>query len=318
MKKIEGETERMHNKTFGVAIVTYNRLKLLKECLESVSNQTISFDKVVVVNNNSSDGTKEYLDSICKYNSSIVVIHAEENLGGAGGFSLAIKSLYKTVDYLLIIDDDAMLDKFFLQNILTHMSKDILAYSGTVETKEVIDTSHRRYLTNKIFMLKKDIPLKEYQKEYFDYDLSTFCGLLINSDIVKKIGLPKSEYFIWYDDTEYSLRIRKYTKIRNINCAKINHKTNIDRSTKLSWKSYYGYRNAIDVGRRFSKNKFLYLLYRYLFHIIRFFQFKIGSIFVKKEREYKNKCAHMHLMILRDSLKKQLGKNEEYYAGYKL
>ena len=47
-------------------IVTYNRLKLLKECISAVLNQTKSINNIIVVNNSSSDGTPEYLKELRK------------------------------------------------------------------------------------------------------------------------------------------------------------------------------------------------------------------------------------------------------------
>ena len=43
-------------------VVTYNRKKLLKECLESLLDQTIKLDRIIVIDNNSSDNTFEYLE----------------------------------------------------------------------------------------------------------------------------------------------------------------------------------------------------------------------------------------------------------------
>lgn len=46
---------------YTVVIVTYNRLELLKECIEAINNQKKQFDSVVIVDNASTDGTKDYL-----------------------------------------------------------------------------------------------------------------------------------------------------------------------------------------------------------------------------------------------------------------
>ena len=48
---------------------------------------------------------------------------------------------------------------------------------------------------------------------------------MIKDSIVAKIGYPQKDYFIWYDDTEYCVRIRKYTKIAVVTSAILNHKT---------------------------------------------------------------------------------------------
>lgn len=74
----------MEKVNFGIVIVTYNRLELLKECLQHVFMQTYAADQVVVVNNNSTDGTYEYLEQAQKGNNNLQVFHLKENIGGAG------------------------------------------------------------------------------------------------------------------------------------------------------------------------------------------------------------------------------------------
>lgn len=49
---------------FAVVVVTYNRLELLKECLECIRNQELVPNNVVIVDNNSTDGTGKYLNGI--------------------------------------------------------------------------------------------------------------------------------------------------------------------------------------------------------------------------------------------------------------
>lgn len=307
--------EKDNELLFGVVIVTYNRLQLLKECIECVRQQERSFDRAVIVDNCSSDGTSEYLDSL---NGNVAqelnIVHSEKNLGGAGGFYVGIKELYQQVDYVLVIDDDAMIDADFLKNIITNMVEGIYAYSGSIITKENIDTSHRRILKNSVFMLKSDVALSGYEQSFFDYDLSTFCGLMVSTDIIRKIGLPRKDYFIWYDDTEYSLRIRKYTKIRNINSAQINHKANSSYTTKLNWKSFYGYRNALDMGIRHSTIPFFYKWYRLTYHRYRAIEYKIKCLCAKtvETKKYYDYCYNLHMDVIQATKKKQLGICEKY------
>ena len=45
----------------AVVVVTYNRLSLLKECVEALAQQTVKVSEVIIMDNNSNDGTKEYL-----------------------------------------------------------------------------------------------------------------------------------------------------------------------------------------------------------------------------------------------------------------
>lgn len=302
---------------YTVVIVTYNRLNLLKECLECVENQTLKFNSIVLVNNCSTDGTTDFLNQYCNNRDDIILINTEKNLGGSGGFELGVKKSPQRSDYVLLIDDDAMLDSRYLQEIDNHIDNRILAYSGTIRTGGVIDTSHRRRLKNNVLMTKADVPVEEYEKDSFLFDLATFCGLMVSKKIIDKIGNPKGEYFIWYDDTEYCFRIMKYTKIKNINSAHINHKTKILNEPELNWKSYYGYRNQIDVGIHYSKSPFIYKLYRYAYHRYRVLYF---NHLAKKHPDdnYYIECAKLHEAVIRDSKKGLLGVSAEYYPGKKL
>lgn len=299
---------------YSVVVVTYNRKELLRECLENLYNQTLPFAEIIVINNGSIDGTEEFLNQQKLQHRNLFVYHMKKNLGGAGGFSFALSKLNVKSDYVLIIDDDAIINIDFLECIQSKMVPEVLAYSGTIKTNGKIDTSHRRRITNSILLLKEDVDVKEYQKESFDYDLSTFCGLMVCTDIIKKIGLPRRDYFIWYDDTEYSIRIRKHTKIRNINSAKINHKANSSYVTELNWKSFYGYRNALDMGKRHSTIPFLYQWYRITYHIYRVIEYKVKYLCAKnaERKKYYEFCYNLHIDVIHATKKKQLGMDTKY------
>mgnify|MGYP000037234016 FL=1 len=117
-------------------------------------------------------------------------------------------------------------------------------------------------------MLYGPVPEEAYAKASFEYDISTFCGLLVKADMVRRIGLPKTEYFIWFDDTEYCMRFHSRSRILNVNTAVLNHRTAPpgDAPT-VSWKNYYGFRNAIDIGKTYSRHPFLYMAYIILNHL---------------------------------------------------
>lgn len=303
------------NLKYGVVVVTYNRIKLLKECMECVINQTRKFDSILVIDNCSTDGTGDYLDNFKKNYNDIKVIHMTENLGGAGGFKKGIATLYPDVDYVLIIDDDAMLDHNFLEIVIHNMRDDCKAYSGSIITNGKYDLTHRRVITNKVLMTKKDVPLSCYNK-CFKYDLATFCGLMISSELISQIGLPKSEYFIWYDDTEYSLRIRKHTDLINVSKAFVNHKAISSITDKLSWKSYYGYRNQFDVGRQYSTIPIIYIMYRIAFHLERILKYSIKSIVSSDDKKYYRNSAKLNFDSLKDALNHKLGKSTVYIPGW--
>lgn len=73
-------------------IVTYNRIKLLKECLNAVLSQTYKVHKIVLIDNASTDGTADLFIKGGEYDKDVIDYRRmETNLGGAGGFYEGIK-----------------------------------------------------------------------------------------------------------------------------------------------------------------------------------------------------------------------------------
>lgn len=85
-----------------VAIVTRNRATHLKECLVSLTNQTIKPKKILIVNNNSTDNTEKIIHSF-KYSLPITTVK-EKNVGFSYVYNRALKET-KT-NWIVFIDDD--------------------------------------------------------------------------------------------------------------------------------------------------------------------------------------------------------------------
>lgn len=235
---------------YAVIIVTYNRELLLRECIDNVKNQIIVPDSIIIVNNASTDGTYEYLEELTKKSELFDIIHLSKNTGGAGGFAKGIEcALQKDVDSVLIIDDDAMIEKDYMQKILQIrlQNPQYRAFAGTVKINERIDTFHRRNL-QKAGLISRNCKEWEYGQPSFACDIASFCGMVVDTGLIRQIGLPHAEYFIWYDDTEYSLRIHQYSKILVVTAAVLNHKTSqnvILHPRRYDWKDYYAVRNRL-------------------------------------------------------------------------
>ncbi|WP_125768039.1 glycosyltransferase family 2 protein [Lapidilactobacillus wuchangensis] len=240
-------------------LVSYNRLELLSEALNSLLKQTIPPKKVIVVDNHSTDGTNEYLEEIAKSDMKVVHLRLEKNLGGSGGYYCGLREAmkYKT-DWISFSDDDAIFSSNYFELLLSHgVSKfpSVEAFSGTVTLENgEIQISHRKRVSNWIALTQTEVPVEEYLND-FQIDTFSFVGCFIKQQLANKIGLPKKDYFIWYDDTEYALRCREFTKIINISSAIVVHKTKIPtKKSAINWRRYYGIRNRILIQKKYSKN----------------------------------------------------------------
>lgn len=239
-----------------VVIVTYNRLEKLKKTLQCYENQTARFRNLIIVNNHSTDGTFEFLQSWSKKMSSFEkhIINSEDNLGGSGGFFLGQKySMQLNPDWIYLADDDAypdstMIEKFY-EYISNHNTEKISAICGAVyNLNGEISCQHRSTysITNLIHYTRKSSTFDDYKKECFEIDFLSYVCSFLNAKALKKYGLVNPNYFIYYDDTEHSLRLKKYGAIICVPSIKIEHEESggsLNNNSDITWQDYYYYRN---------------------------------------------------------------------------
>jgi len=269
----------MENKKEKIAavVVTYNRKQLLKECLDALLSQTRSLDSIILIDNASTDGTPEFLkENGYLDNPKIDYVRLPENTGGAGGFYEGVKRGYeKGYDWLWLMDDDSEPKKDALEILIFYFNlKNVSALSCLQLDKEMrIDYPHRGYFNFKnVFSgIVKNFDETEINKDFVEIDHSSFVGLLIKRSSISKIGYPKKEFFIHYDDVEYCIRLRKEGKILLIPKSVIIHKeanrgerksflrkVSYRKSFEKFWLTYYGIRNLTWLGKQYSENKLLF------------------------------------------------------------
>ena len=180
-----------------VVVVTYNRKECLKKCIESLRIQTYKNFDILIVNNGSTDGTDIYLDSL----NDIKTIH-QENVGGAGGFYSGMKYGYdKGYEWVWLMDDDGIPDKSCLENMLRYQ-KEYAFISPIVLNKD--NPSEMSFGTLKVHDYNN---IKEtYPRGVIVGHANPFNGVLFRRDLVKDIGFPMKDMFIWGDENEYEAR----------------------------------------------------------------------------------------------------------------
>jgi GT2 family glycosyltransferase len=187
-------------------VVTYNRRDLLRECLVSLQAQTHVPDTILVVNNASTDGTAQMLSAEF---AQLEVLTLAENVGGAGGFHAGMKWAYEQgYDWLWLMDDDGRAAPDCLEKLLAH------ARPNSVMVPVQQDSSGRLYgineWRNNLFEVTGRIVAgKQPVSGNFTF---AFVGPLIARTVVEKVGLPNKDFFIWFDDHEYALRIQTKTE----------------------------------------------------------------------------------------------------------
>lgn len=249
----------------NAVVVTYNRRDLLKECLEALLTQTFPLNRIIVVDNCSTDDTREMLKN--EYSGKNVEIYRlSQNTGGAGGFYLGIKKALKDSDRIWAMDDDTIPLPDALEELLK--AEDVIeektsflastVYGKSGEAMNVPHISSSKSSSGYSFWYKY---LKDGIVEISD---ATLVSLLFNTDAVMKCGAPHPFFFIWGDDVEYTMRLTKYYgKAYFVGNSRVIHKReggaalSIKNETNIGRIKMYKnmYRNDLVIAKSYRKFK---------------------------------------------------------------
>ncbi|TPR14813.1 glycosyltransferase family 2 protein [Apilactobacillus timberlakei] len=257
----------------SVVIVTFNRLSLLKENLQHLLKQTHKVDKIFVINNNSTDGTTEYLNDIS--NEKIFAINSDKNLGGAGGFSYGLKMAYEksNSEFFWIMDDDTMPSD-------NALSKLIISAERLHNNFGFLCSNVRWWKDNSSCNLPK---LSENWGKIASDGLikvshATFVSIMLSRKMIDEVGFPIGDMFIWGDDTEYTKRLSSNADSYFVCDSIVEHKTSSNRSLENIYNAdrnrihYYSYmyRNLLYIDRKLYNNKKYFKdIFRFLLIIFR-------------------------------------------------
>lgn len=198
------------NRKVEAVVVTYNRKALLQECVDAILAQTVAVEKLILIDNNSTDGTEEFLKEKGYLDNPVMeYVKLSENVGGAGGFHEGMKKAREhQPDWVWIMDDDTVPTSTCLEELLNARK--------AIKGKVSFLASAVRGMNHEAMNVPK-LSRKQFSKytdwyEYLDQGIvqivkATFVSLLINIDAINQCGLPWKEFFLWGDDSEYTQRI---------------------------------------------------------------------------------------------------------------
>lgn len=254
-------------------VVTFNRRAALEVTLARLLQEAV--DHIVVVDNASTDGTPDWLETLDDPRIDTVLL--TDNLGGAGGFEAGLKYATEThdPDWSVLMDDDARPESGAMAEFRTQIAKtdpntgDYGAVAAAVfypdgKLCEMNRPSRNPFWNLRLFaqtlvrgtrsgfhLTDADFAADAPNKQI---DVASFVGYFVSRDAVKRAGLPEGGLFIYGDDVLYSLRLRRAgVDMVFMPAVRFEHACGTLGEGfvyRPLWKIYYHCRNGVSIARQ--------------------------------------------------------------------
>lgn len=200
----------------GIVTVLYNSETVLDDFFRTLDCQTYKNFTLYIIDNASTDNG---LDKARKLSLDVsfdcIFIPEKTNWGIAKGNNIGIKrALQDGVDYVLLSNNDIILDKFAIENLLNG----IIKYKSTLIVPKIYYSE-----TNIIWQAgghfdifrgttphvgNQEVDNGQYNSAR-EFDYSSTCFMMIKSDVFGRVGFMDESYFVYYDDSDFVYRCTK-------------------------------------------------------------------------------------------------------------
>lgn len=250
----------------SVVVVTYNRLEMLKQCIFALLKQSYPIEKIIIVDNDSSDGTCEWLNfNILPIHSNVDLINMTVNSGGAGGFYQGfISAVSSNSKYIWVMDDDVEPEVDCLENLVGCSNGGIVVQPTRFNSDGTLYVWHHHFEPLSYTRYRTKIELNDYYN--VNLNIVSFEGVLFPRLVIEECGCPNKDYFICEDDTIYGYEVSRKFPIIYTSKAKM-RRLGILNNNQASWKLYYLVRNKlwnIKIIRTYFSDRPALLLFSYL------------------------------------------------------
>lgn len=259
----------------SINIVTWNGLKYLERCLESVLSQTYKDFQIIFLDNGSTDGTGDWISAFLKAHpySKIRFIQNKKNLGFAKGHNQTIKE--SNTEYVFQLNQDTELDKYFLENVVRFLDKHTQTAGVTGKIYRLTDEKKSDMIDSSGHILHKNFSVTERGEGEIDFGQYNTNQEVVSisgtAPVFRKYALEQvqwkgqyfdEDFFAYKEDIDLSLRLRALGwKLYCVPSAILYHyrtasfegrkKTYIaivkNRRKKSKLVNYYSYRNHLFV-----------------------------------------------------------------------
>lgn len=265
----------------SIIIVNFNGKKYLTECLSSIySFKSVYTFEVIVVDNNSTDGS---IDNLEKEFPKVVLVKNKRNVGF--GKANNVGARYARGEYLVFLNNDTVITKDWLASFISRLRSD--SKIGGVVGKTMLFSEQTKvqnagnivfkegYSRDRGAVVSNHSQTYEHDSAYFSkaVRVQSLCGvnMAVKKDVFFKLGGFSQEFFMYYEDVDLSLRIKRcgYELWFEPNAVIYHHHA----ATSREWSSFFIYQS--------ERSRLLFLIKHYPLTVIlyEFFMYKLHWIY---------------------------------------
>ncbi|HEV3229046.1 MAG TPA: glycosyltransferase family 2 protein [Solirubrobacteraceae bacterium] len=193
--------------TVCAIVVTHNRKEMLRRCLAALASQRRQPDRILVVDNASTDGTRAMIEH--EY-AGADLLTLPSNEGSSGGFHEGLKRAHADgAEWMWLMDDDTIPEPDALAELLDAPGRLSADAPPTLLASKVV------WRDGRVHPMNFPTPERSRMERVIDgaergllpLRSATWVSLLVHRGAVDRHGLPLKHFFIWSDDIEYTSRM---------------------------------------------------------------------------------------------------------------
>ena len=259
-------------KDLSIVICNWNKREDILRCLDSVFSAVPSSTHVIVVDNASTDGSVEALESYDRH--PFRLIKNDKNLGSSGGFNTGIHQALKgKFKYVHLLDNDVIVneDTFYTSYELLENDPDVGAVGSKLYQFDEPDklqemgafVDWEKCQINPQYAGVRD---SSSILDIVESDYVPACSVMIRTDLVRKIGSLDESFFLYWDDIEWFHRLRLTGhKVVCYGKSKAWHKMGVKIKNNTAG-TYYFQRNRIRFFLKYTKEEELHSTVQSIFN----------------------------------------------------
>ena len=253
----------------SVIVPVHNVKKYIKQCIDSIVNQTLKEIEIILVDDCSTDGTSAILDDYAKRDERIQVVHNREKLGAGGARNIGLRR--SRGEYLSFLDADDFFEKDLLEKVYFECKENdldicVYDYAKFDDIKQTEDVRFQLNKENEMFVKDKVFSINTIGDRIVSLWTCALWSRMIRRELVLASNL-------WFQEIHNANDV--FFSYASLACA--------DKVKYVTYEMpllYY----RVNIQNQLSNNrgKSPYCIYEALKEVIQFYQ-KNYSIYMQEE-----------------------------------